>query len=94
MPRPIIPATKVVALPSTRCVTIHAPITRLAPNEAEWIIASRHRGPERSTAPRCSAALPAAGRGASESRGPKALAIIARTAAVPNIQRHDSPRSS
>ena len=32
---PIAPARNVEALPLTRCVTIHAPMTRLAPNDAE-----------------------------------------------------------
>ena len=50
--KPTAPATNVEALPLTRCVTIHAPMTRLEPNEAEWIIARRQSGPERITAPR------------------------------------------
>ena len=50
--KPTAPATNVEAVPLTRCVTIHAPMTRLEPNEAEWIIARRQSGPERITAPR------------------------------------------
>ncbi len=91
---PIAPATNVEASPSTRWVTIQAPTTRLAPNDAEWIIASRHRGPERRTAPRCWTTPPASPAGRSASRGPSRAAAAASAAATTNDQRQEAPTSS